>query len=208
MTAGDDGSDKPGGDPWQLAPRDELAALTLEEVLDRRGHLPSEIQDQDTIPVGIRVAPVGFRVILGLIAGERHVSYSGLTLLASAHGLVLLATDARLVELCRVYTAASGAGLSSGDHDVLARLGQKSDYRFQHSQAEHTTLPVWRTIHARTVELSMACGISAARLTVVAILVSLLTLPNQRKYRQGLEDEVAAFWRFVAHRERILRLGG
>jgi len=96
VTAGaidDDKPDQPDGDPWQLAPRDELALLTLDEVLDRRGHLPSEIQDEDAIPVGIRVAPVGFRVILGLLAGERHVSYSGLTLLASAHGLVLLATD-------------------------------------------------------------------------------------------------------------------
>ena len=203
----DDEPDQPEDDPWQLAPRDELASLTLDEVLDRRGHLPSQIQDEDAIPVGIRVAPVGFRVILGLLAGERHVSYSGLTLLASAHGLVLLATDERMVKLFRVYTAASRAGLTSGDQDALARLGQKSDYRFQHSQAEHTTLPVWRTIHARLVELSMACGISAARLTVVAILVSLLTLPNQRNYRQGLEDEVVAFWRFVAHRERVLRLG-
>jgi len=197
----------PDKDPWQLAPRDEFALLTLDEVLDRRGQLPGKIEDEDTIPVGIRVAPVGFRVILGLLAHEKRVSYSGLSLAASAHGLFLLATDDRMMKLFRIHKAASTAGLSSGDRDALSRLEQESDYRFQHAQALHTTVPVWRTIHARLVELSRACGISVARLTVIAIVMSLLTLLNQRKYREGLKDEVAAFWRFVAHRERVLRLG-
>jgi hypothetical protein len=107
----------------------------------------------------------------------------------------------------RAYQAARRAAMSSGNRDALARLGQKSDYRFQHAEAEHTTFPVWRTVHARLVELSRACGISTARLTTVAIAVSLLTLPNQRKYRQGLVDEVVAFWRFVEYRDRQLRLG-
>jgi hypothetical protein len=112
-----------------------------------------------------------------------------------------------LIRLFRAYTAASSAALSNGDRDALARLGEKSNYRFQYSEAEHTTFPVWRTFHARLVELAMACGISAARLTVIAILVSLLTLSNLRKYRRDLDDEVAAFWRYVERRERVLRLG-
>lgn len=208
MTGTDsDRPDEPEDDPWQLAPRDELVTLSLNEVLDRRTELSSRFNDGDTVPVGIRVAPVGFRAILGLLAAENHTSYSGLALVASAHGLVLLSTDDRMIKLHRAFNAATRAGMTSGDRDALSRLEQESDYRFQHGQAIHTTFPVWRVIDARLVVLARACGISVARLTTVAITVSLLTLANQRKYRQGLEDEVVAFWRFVAHRERVLRLG-
>jgi hypothetical protein len=206
MGAGDDPG-LPDDDPWQLERRDELALLALRDLLDRRGHLPNQVGDEDTIPVGIRVAPVGFRVILGLLASENYVSYSGLALIASAHGLALLATDPRMIRLFRAYSVARRAVMSTDDQDALARLGEKSNYRFQHAQAEHTTFPVRKTVHARLVELAMACGIPAARLSVIAILVSLLTLPNIRKYRDALEDEVAAFWRYIAHRERLLRLG-
>jgi hypothetical protein len=64
---------EPEEDVWQLAPRDEFAALTLADVLARRGSLPSQIEGEDTIAIGIRVQPVGLRVNAGASrGGELH----------------------------------------------------------------------------------------------------------------------------------------
>jgi hypothetical protein len=200
-----DGSDD-AGDPWNLVPRDELAALTLDEVLALVGR--RAIRDDDpALVIAIRVAPVGFRAIMGHLARERHMSFSRLALLTAWHGVAKLEGDSRVQLLRQTYEATRSAAMDSGDRDALAQLNQNTPHDFQHSQAIRTTIAAPRALHARLGDLAMVCGIPLPRVAIYAILESTLTLENSRKYREVLLSEMAAFMRHVEYRNRVLRLG-
>lgn len=210
MTSGRDGDDDDSGEqdsePRGLVPRDDLFALTLDDLLITVRGLPV-LETEETVTVGIRTAPIGFRVILGLLADELFTSYSRIALAGSLQGLSVLEAEPA-IRACRLaYKRAVTAAMESGDRDARARLGKTTSYSFEHGEAEHTTFPVWRRVHARIVRTAMACGIAPARLAVLCIVRSILTRANQRRYRHDLQDEIDAFLRHVSHREQILRLG-
>lgn len=189
-----------------IVPRDLLFDLTLDDLLGEVRAMRS-LDEERTTTVGIRVAPMGFRVMIDLLADERRTSFSRIALAGSVQGLALLEAEPA-VRACRVaYRRATAAAFDEGDRDVMSRLGKTTSYNFEHAEGEHTTFPVWAKVHAVIVRTALACGIAPARLAVLCIVRSILTLPNNRKYRRGLQDEIDAFLRHVSYRERILRLG-
>jgi hypothetical protein len=194
-------------DPWNLVPRDELPLLSLDEVLAVVGRRPSRIDDEDTILIAVRVAPIGFRAIMAHLAHESRMSYSRLALLTSWHGVARLDAKPPIQLLRQSYEATRSAAMISGDLDALGRLNQSMNHDFQHSQAFRTTLTVAKTTQARLGDLAMVCGLTLSRVVIYAILESTLTLDNTRKYRDLLADELSAFVRYVEYRNRVLRLG-
>ncbi len=190
----DDESFDQGSERRGILPRDALFALTLDDLLvTLRGM--SALDAEETKVVGIRSAPVGFRVILGFLADEQFTSYSRIALAASLQGLALLEAEPAVRACDLAYRRARTAAMDAGDRDTRARLGKATSYSFEHGESEHTTFPVWRKVHARIVYLAMACGIAPARLAVLCIVRSILTRPNQRRYRNDLQDEIDAFLR-------------
>lgn len=192
-------------DPWELVPRDELALLTLDEVLVQVGRRRGN-DDEAAAIIAIRVAPVGFRAIMAHLAREHRMSFSRLALLSSWHGVTKLEAEPRIQMLRQSYESTRSAAMDSGDLDALARLNQNTAHDFQHSQAIRTTIAVPRTLQARLVDLGMVCGLALPRIVIHAILESTLTLDNSRKYRVVLEQEQAAFMRHIEYRNRVLRL--
>ena len=203
MTGGPSNVDR---DPWELVPRDELALLSLDEVLAQVGKRTGD-DDEPAAIIAIRVAPVGFRAIMAHLAHEHRMSFSRLALLSSWHGVTKLEVDPRIQLLRQSYESTRSAAMDSGDLDALARLNQNTPHDFQHSQAIRTTIAVPRTLQARLVDLGMVCGLPLPRILVYAVLESTLTLDNSRRYRTVLEEEQMALMRHVEYRNRVLRLG-
>jgi hypothetical protein len=108
--------------------------LTLDEVLAVVGHRPSRINDDDTILIAVRVAPIGLRAIMAHLARENRMSYSRLALLTSWHGVALLEAKPPIQLLRQSYEATRSAAMVSGDLDALGRLNQSMNHDFQHSQ--------------------------------------------------------------------------
>lgn len=193
-------------DPWELVPRDEIASLSLDELLARVSRRANG-NDVDTTLIAVRVTPVGFRAIMAHLAREHRMSYSRLAYLTTWHGVTRLEADPQVQLLRQSYEATRSAAMESGDLAALARLNQSSSHDFQHSQGFRTTIAVSRKTHARLEDLAQVCGMPLPRITIYAILESTLTLENSRKYRDVLQDEMTAFRRQVGFRNRVLQLG-
>lgn len=193
-------------DPWDLVPRDQLASLTLDEVLTLVGRRPTR-DDGDGVLISIRVAPVGYRAIMAQLAREHRISFSRLAVVTAWHGTARLEADSRMQLLRHSYEATRSAAMDSGDRDALARLNQNAPHDFQYSQAIRTTLGMPRDLHARLGDLGMVCGLALPRVAVYATVESALTLDNARKYRDVLRSEMQALFRHVEYRNRVLRLG-
>jgi len=165
----------------------------------------TEDEKRDQIPV--RVAPPGFRPIMGQLAHENRVSYSRFARYALAQGIAILDDEPWVIGARKAYNLTRADAMSRGDQDALGRLSQDVTYEFQRSQEDRTTLAISHESHARLAELAMVFGIPTSRLAVLVVLVSLLTLPNNRRYRDGFIEEVKAFRRFVVRRTRVLEMG-
>jgi hypothetical protein len=192
-------------DPWELVPRDQLTSLTLDDVLVAVAGRANR-DDGEGILISIRVAPVGYRAIMAQLAREHRISFSRLAVITAWHGLARLEADPRLQMLRHTYESTRSAAMDSGDRDALARLNQNAPHDFQHSQAIRTTVGVPRDLHARIGDLGAVCGLALPRAAIYATLSSTLTLDNARKYRDVLTEEMAAFFRYVERRNRVLRL--
>jgi hypothetical protein len=193
-------------DPWELVSRPELASLTLDEVLALIGR--RALRDDDAaVVISIRVAPVGFRAVMGHLAREHDMSFSRIALVTAWHGITRLEADSRVQLLRETYEETRSDAMDSGEVDALARLNQNTPHDFQHSQAIRTTVAVPRDLAARLGDLAMVCGLQLPRIAVYAILESTLTLDNTRKYRDVLRSEMSALIRHVEYRTRVLRLG-
>lgn len=209
---GPGGTDDPDRDEqeepsWELAPTDNLAEASLDDVVREAAVQPVRLDDEDSAQIALREAPVGFRGILRLLAQELRTSYSRLVRAALDHGMALLGTAPEVIALEAAYDLATAAAMSRGDRDALAQLNQVSAYEFQHPQKFRTTLAVSKKTSSRISDLAIACGIPRPHLAVLAVIVSVLTLPNNRLYRDVLHEEVDAFMRFVVWRRRVLALG-
>lgn len=195
------------GDSWDLTPSDDLADLTLSEVVQLAQSTPSRVVDEDRVQIAVRFVPPGFRSIMEQLADEHYTSYSRLTRHALDHGMAILDAQPWVAALRSAYQLTRSDAMSGGDQEALARLNQVVSYEFRQQQAFRTTLAVSRETAGRVTDLAMACGTHAPAVGVVTVLVSLLTLHNNRGYRRGLYGEVKAFQRFVIRRTRLLSLG-
>ncbi len=192
---------------WATAP-DELSDMTLMEVLNDltvRGSL--DVSDESRQQIRLHEAPPGFRALMGKLADELFVSYSGLSRVALGHGIAKLEVRPWVDRLRSAYEHVRREGMDKGDPDALGRLNLTVQYSFRQSRPIATTLDASRATAARISDLAMVCGISRATIAVIAIALSLLTLRNNRGYRKLLEDEVDAFRRFAIRRTKELRLG-
>lgn len=194
-------------DAWETSPADDPAEMSLSDVIRGVVMQPSRIEDEEAGPIAVRVANTGFRGIMRQLARELRISYSGLMRQAVHHGMGILDAHPSIVALRQAYDLTNSAAMSSGDQDALTRLNQIAAYDFKHPQSFRTTLTVSRETAARVADLAIVCGIPTPRLAVLTVLVSVLTLPNNRGYRDALLDEIEAFHRFVLYRRRVLLLG-
>lgn len=193
-------------DLWATDPSVDSRDMSLREYMREAAVTPTRIDDQPS-QIAVRVAPVGFRGIMRQLAREQRVSYSALMSHALDHGMAILDAQVSVIALRDAYDLTNAAAMSSGDQEALARLNQVATFDFKHPQTFRTTLSVSRNTSARVGDLAIICGMPAPRLAVVTVLVSVLTLPNNRGYREALLDEVEAFHRFVIYRRRVLLLG-
>ncbi len=201
MTDGQSGGEL---SPWDRPPND---LLSLNDVLRAAALRPSRIEDEERAQIAVRLTPPGYRAIMGQLAHEHRVSYSFLTRHALDLGIGIFDAHPAIGALRHAYDLTRSDAMSSGDQDALVRLNQQVSYEFQRSQVDRTTLTVSRETAARLAELAMICGIPTGKLGVLTVLLAVLTLPNNRGYRDGLIAEVAAFHRFVVRRTRVLLLG-
>jgi hypothetical protein len=193
--------------PWDLDPPDDLADMTLGDVLRQAAQLPSRVEDDDAVQIAVRVAPIGFRGIIRQLAREARPSYSHFIRKALDHGMAILDKTESIIALREAYDLTNSSAMSSGDLDALGRLNQTAGYDFKHPQSLRTSFTASKNTTARVADLAIVCGIPLPRLAVLTVLVSVLTLPNNRGYRAALVDEIEAFERFVVYRTRVLRLG-
>lgn len=194
------------GAAWETAP-DTLADMSLSDLVDELADIPARWDEEQAARIGVRLAPYGFRVMMGELAHEHRISYSRLTRFALQHGMAILDGDPGIIALRAEFRRTTHAAMSRGDRDALTRLNQTGAYEFQHPQHDRTTLTVSRETQARIEDLARTCGISSSRLGVLAMLVSLTTLRDPRQYLEALRDEVRAFHRSVQHRRKVLTLG-
>jgi hypothetical protein len=195
------------GSAWETAP-DELSDMSLIDVLDEpglRGDLDSTEQSRQQIR--LHEAPPGFRALMGKLADELFVSYSALSRLCLGHGLAKLEDKQWIGRLKLAYGEVRRRGMDLGDPDALSRLNLTSKYSFVQPRPISTTLDASRATAARISDLAMVCGVPRAVVAVIAVSLSLLSLPNNRGYRTLLEAEIDAFRRFVIRRTKELRLG-
>ncbi len=192
---------------WETSP-DELSDMTLMEILNDptvRGCL--DVSEEARQQIRLHEAPPGFRALMGKLADELFVSYSGLSRVTLGHGLAILEAKPWIEHLRSAYEHVRREGMDKGDPDALARLNLTARYSFRQSRPVATTLDASRATAARISDLAMVCGVPRAVIAVVAIALSLLTLKNNRGYRALLEAEVDAFRRYVIRRTKELRLG-
>jgi hypothetical protein len=194
------------GSAWETAP-DELSDMSLIDVLDEpglRGDLDATEQSRQQIR--LHEAPPGFRALMGKLADELFISYSALSRLCLGHGLAKLEDKPWIGQLKLAYGEVRRRGMDLGDPDALSRLNLTSKYSFVQPRPISTTLDASRATAARISDLAMVCGVPRA-VGVIAVSLSLLSLPSNRGYRTLLEAEIDAFRRFVIRRTKELRLG-
>lgn len=200
------GRELDGSDPWVTAP-DELSDMTLMEVLNDsmvRGSL--DVDEEGRHQIRLHEAPPGFRALMGKLADELFVGYSGLCRVSLGHGISILEAQSWITRLRSAYEFLRRKGMDGGDAEALTRLNATTRYAFQQPRPVATTLDASRRTAARVSDLAMLCGVSRAVVAVVAIAMSLLTLRNNRGYREHLQREVDSFKRFVIRRTHDLRL--
>lgn len=196
-----------GLDPWQTA-EDDLDEMGLLDVLNSpgiRGGLDAD--DDSRQQIRLHEAPPGFRALMGKLADELFLSYSGLCRVSLGHGIAVLEAKAWMRHLRSAYADVGRKGINHGDVDAMTRLDATVKYAFQQPRPVSTTLDASRATAARISDLARICGVPRAAVAVIAIAMSVLTLANNRGYRRILETEVDAFRRWVVRRTRELNLG-
>ncbi len=192
---------------WETSP-DGLSDMTLTEVLnDLTVRASLDVPEEGRQQIRLHEAPPGFRALMGKLADELFVSYSGLSRVTLGHGLAILEAKPWIGHLRSAYEHVRREGMDKGDPDALGRLNLTMRYSFRQSRPVATTLDASRATAARISDLAMVCGVPRAVVAVVAIALSLLTLRNNRGYRKLLDDEVDTFRRYVLRRTKELRLG-
>lgn len=181
-----------------------LADMNLAELLKQGETFHDKSESYSKI--GIRLMPAGLIVICRYIAEEHEVSLSQLIRLAQKHGIVILDSDKRIIRLKRLFEEVRSAAVNSGDKSALTRLGQINPFDFQGAVSYHTTLSTIWWVRGEIGKLSEICGISVSKLAIVAILISLATLPDSRGYQQIITEELKAFWDVVRRRNANLNL--
>ena len=193
--------------PWETDPPDDPAETSLSVVIRNAEQTASRRDDDENAQIAVRVVLPGLRAIAGQLAHEHRVSYTRFVRYAIEHGLALLDAHPAIIAVRDAYDLTRASAMSTGDRDALRRLNQVTNYEFQQSQELRTSFRVSREVAARVSDLAMVCGIEAPRLAVVILIIAVLTLPNNRGYREGLIEEVKAFHRHLAYRRRVLTLG-
>jgi hypothetical protein len=196
----------PDFDPWDTAPSESLAEATLEQVIAYAKARVGQGEPELT-SIAIRIAPPGFRAIMGSIAHGHRISYSRLCRYCLDHGIAILDAQEVVLTLRGAWDVTSSAAMEKGDPTALARLNITASYEFQRSQTFRTSLAITKETDARMGDLAMICGIPTSRMAVIAILVSLRTLNDRRGYQQGIYDEINAFYKFAELRRQVLLLG-
>ncbi len=193
-----------GEDGWALD-EDTLADLGLEAVLGNSEFARDETKDPGQ--VGIRTAPSGFRAILRDIARGYSKSFSELARRSSTHGAAILAADLEMRKLTEAHAEAWERAMNRGEQRALNKLDQVHPYDFRYSETCRTTLAIDLSVRGQLAEIADICGLPLGRVAVIAILASLLTLPNERGYRRILLEEMDGFWAEVRERRQFLKLG-
>lgn len=191
-------------DEWKLE-TPSLDDMTLEHVLDEKESKRDKEQPNGLI--SLRVTTPGFRAMMRDIAKSYRMSWSHLGRLCLKHGAAILAADPRMVKLTKITIKISSKAMDSGDPEALSTLDRTNQFDFLRSTPTRTTLSVIWWVHGSLSELADVCGVQVPKLAVIAVFASLLTLPNERGYRDILRQEIDAFWRMVERRTRELELG-
>lgn len=105
-----------------------------------------------------------------------------------------------------VHARASDAALNHGRVAAMRRLDRRTEYVFRNRSEYHTTFPASRETYARMADLADVAGIYLSQMAVLAMLFGILTLDNNRGYRDAFELEVDDFREYALHRTEELRL--
>jgi hypothetical protein len=192
-------------DPWRTeVALDEPGEVRLDELLREAAAQPQRLSEQDRAQIAVNDVPAGFRTITDQLSRELRTSYSILTRHSVQLGMDRLDSTLWIARVRHAYDEVRSGAMSGGDRESLARLDQPEPFVFQAPQPRRTTLTVAPETAARVGKLAMVCALTPGELGVLAAVVGLLTLPNNRGYRDGLIEEVEAFERRVARRTRHL----
>ena len=193
-------------DEWRTdtpyGPDPSWARMGLTKVL-AAGESPTD-QEHPYTTIGIRTSLPGLRTICGEVATNHGMSYSQFTRLALKHAVSLLAADERLLLVRDALGTLRTAAMDSGNSAALRRLDELHPFEFLESQERRTTYSCILKVTGFLADQARVCGIPQARLAVIALCISMLTLPNERKYRDLLDREVGHFWDVMNRREQAL----
>jgi len=109
--------------------------------------------------------------------------------------------------MTQTYQQVRASALDLGHPPALTRLDQVHPFDFVRSQSCHTTLSTIHWVKGALAKLADECAIPPSKLVVIGVLASLATLPNQRGYQQGIEEQLDAFWEVIFLRNAYLGLG-
>lgn len=156
--------------------------------------------------ISLKLAPPGYRAMCRALAREFGMSYSQFKRLTTMHGTAVLDADHRMKELREVYVRARSLAMDSGDHRALTRLDAIETYTFDRTERVRTSFYTYPWVKGKLSELAETCGVHDTTIAVISVLASLLTLPNERGYRQIILQEMDAFWDWVGRRTQVLSL--
>ena len=175
-----------------------LSDMTLIEVL-KQGESYHDKEEPYT-RTGARTAPGWFPEVCHQVASEQKVSFAQLCRLTQKHGAVIFQEDQRTVKLQNKYRALRTKGIDVGNGKLLTRISYSHPYDFNQSTHHHTTLNCIAWVKATLSELASIYGLATYQVTILAMIASIATLPDNRGYKQLIDDELASFWAEVERR--------
>ena len=181
-----------------------LAELRLAEVLMRGKAFDKA--DPEKGGIAIVAGPPGFRAMCRDLLAKHHMSFSMLVRLGLMHGAVVIAADPRMLKLKRVHLRLRSDAMDSGNPAALARLDQLHPFELVRPHPYRTTLSVVPWVRGELAELADLFSVPLGKIAVIAVLVSIATLPNNRGYQRIVKDELDAFWDAVERRTAQLSL--
>jgi len=192
-----------------------LDAWELEEPGLINSSLPRVLREKETLhdkrepytQIGFRKVPNGTLTWYRDIAQIHECTYSQLTRLAQKLGTIKIQADSRMVDLIELEKQVRSAAMDSGSPSALARLDLVQPYDYVRGANRRSTFSCIWWVNGGLSMLANVCGIDKSNLAIVAVLTAMLTLPNERGYRQHVTAEVDHFWEFVERRRQILLLG-
>jgi len=166
----------------------------------------SKDKEEQYSAIAIRTAPPVFRPLIRDVKQTYRRSFSQVVRLALKHGTAILSVDPRMKRLRDVFLPLRQRALEKGNNDALIRIGRVYPFDYQNVAECHTSLSVATWVLGEISELSDMCRMYQGQLAVIAALVSMYTLPNERGYKDLIRKEIDSFWKAIDRRRRELSL--